>query len=268
MPDADNDRVKEPIARFNSVWTVLAEDRKNADLSDRPGILTCWADNHFPVWNVLLLDERVSEPAPLKARLGSAAAYMRSKEHAGMTFVCEERMSGAAKAALGEAAASECLRPGMTLTAMVGDILPLHAPGHPSLRFERVGDETALQVYADLNNVAYNLPPGAVRAGLLGSQLWIDGAFSFVAFDRNGEPVSAASVLPHDGSLYLALVATLPDARKQGFSEAPVRHALQEAHLATGLRRTDLHATDIGASVYRPIGYQPTTKFYSFVLDQ
>ena len=185
-----------------------------------------------------------------------------------MTFVCEERMSGAAKAALEEVAASERLKPGMTLTAMVGDILPLHAPGHPSLRFERVGDEAALQVYADLSNVAYNLPPGAARAGLLGSQLWINGAFSFVAFNRGGEPVSAASVLPHDGSLYLALVGTLPDARKQGFSEALVRHALQEAHLATGLRRTDLHATDIGAPVYRRIGYQPTTKFYSFVLDQ
>jgi GNAT superfamily N-acetyltransferase len=46
------------------------------------------------------------------------------------------------------------------------------------------------------------------------------------------------------------LVATTPDARRKGYGEAVVRHALQTAHEATGIRRTVLHATEDGYPIY------------------
>ena len=56
--------------------------------------------------------------------------------------------------------------------------------------------------------------------------------------------------------LFLALVATAPEAQRKGYGEATVRKALFEGGRATGLTRTVLHATPAGAAVYERIGYR------------
>lgn len=40
-----------------------------------------------------------------------------------------------------------------------------------------------------------------------------------------------------------------------------VRHALQTAYEASGIRRTVLHATEPGYPLYLGLGYHPTAKF-------
>jgi predicted acetyltransferase len=73
--------------------------------------------------------------------------------------------------------------------------------------------------------------------------------------------VSTATTIVHEGALYLALVATAPDARRNGYAEAVIRHSLQEAHDFTGVNRTILHATKDGFPVYKRIGYQTVANF-------
>jgi ribosomal protein S18 acetylase RimI-like enzyme len=62
-------------------------------------------------------------------------------------------------------------------------------------------------------------------------------------------------------------VATAPDARRKGYGEAVVRYALQAAHVATGIRRTVLHATQAGYQLYLRLGYHPTGKFMGCMLE-
>jgi GNAT superfamily N-acetyltransferase len=84
-------------------------------------------------------------------------------------------------------------------------------------------------------------------------------AYGFVAYEGD-RPVSTATAIINQGCLFLFLVATATDARRKGYGEAVVRHALQTAHEATGIRRTVLHATESGYPVYLRLGYHPTVK--------
>ena len=79
--------------------------------------------------------------------------------------------------------------------------------------------------------------------------------------------VSTATTMVLGNVLYLALVATVEDARKKGYGEAVVRHSLQAAHEATGLRRTTLHATEDGRPVYTRLGYRPVGDFTWYMQD-
>jgi GNAT superfamily N-acetyltransferase len=96
--------------------------------------------------------------------------------------------------------------------------------------------------------------------------LWRDRAYGFVAYEGD-KPVSTATAIINEGSLFLFLVATAPDVRRKGYGEAVTRHALQTAHKATGIRRTVLHATELGYPMYLRLGYHPTVKFMGCMLE-
>ena len=133
---------------------------------------------------------------------------------------------------------------------MSGDFLPIPEPNHPRLRFVRVTTEDELMAYADLNSRAYGMPLEAGRDGLGGSALWKSGMYTFLGLE-DGVPVSAAATVETNGCLFLALVATAPEAQRKGYGEATVRKALFEGAKATGLTRTVLHATMAGDSGLR-----------------
>ena len=95
--------------------------------------------------------------------------------------------------------------------------------------------------------------------------LWRKHAYGFVAYEGD-KPVSTATGIVNEGCIFLFLVATLPEVRRRGYGEAVVRHALQTAHGATGIRRTVLHATEAGYPVYVRLGYSPTVKFMGCML--
>ena len=94
---------------------------------------------------------------------------------------------------------------------------------------------------------------------------WHGHAYGFVAY-KGDKPVSTATAIINEGRLFLFMVATMPEARRKGYGEAVVRHALQTAHEATGIRRTVLHATEAGYPLYLRLGYRPTVKFMGCLL--
>jgi GNAT superfamily N-acetyltransferase len=259
-----NPEIKESNDQYISMWKVLAGDRPGADLSEGAGLSMCWADSPFAFWNAVFLTEQIADAGQLVARLNASADYMRARRHAGLVYVCEDYLSGAAKDNLDAVAADAGLQFALDVRGMVGDILPLDAVApHPTLQIRRVEDEEALMHYADINSEGYGFPLEAGRAGLAGSTLWKQTAFSFMGYE-NGRAVSTAAAIVNQGQLYLALVATRPEAQRKGYGEATVRHALQAAHQATGLKRTSLHATDAGFPVYRRVGYHYVTKFRTY----
>jgi GNAT superfamily N-acetyltransferase len=262
-----NPEITESNVQYVSMWKVLAGDRPNADLTDRPGLSMCWADSPFPFWNAVFLTEEISDATLLRDRLNEASRYVGSKRHDGLIYICEDYLLGQAKKDLDAILASEKLQFALDITGMVGDILPLASPTYPSsLKFLRVTDEAALQLYADINSEGYGFPLDAGRAGLGGSRFWKETAFAYIGYE-DGKAVSTASAIVNGGQLYLALVATRPDAQRRGFGAATVRHALQAAYDATGLRRTTLHATDAGFPVYQRVGYHRTTKFMTYTVN-
>ena len=250
----------ESNAVFISVWRKFAESFQNADIATRDGLAIGWPDVPLTMYNIIFLARNVEDAGTLKARVHEATSFARTKRQAGLVTVCHELLEGQTRFALDDIFESEGYMPALTLTGMAGNILPLAAPGHPDLRIERAEDNGV--TVTDINCLAYGLAVETGRASLLRKSFW-QNAFSYVAFigDR---PVATATVIVQRECLYLALVATVPEAQGKGYGQAVVRHAMQRAHEATGLTRTILHATQAGYPLYDGLGYRSAAHFTGY----
>jgi GNAT superfamily N-acetyltransferase len=257
--------VVESVEQFISAWKVFVGEYPNADLVDRPGLSIRWNASSFPFWHAVFLSEPIADAETLAHRIHEASDYMRMKSESGLLWVCEDYLGGPAQESLQSIITKENFEPALAATGMAGEIVPMTSRPHPALRVERVVDGDQLIAYADINSEAYGFPIEWGRSGLSKSHLWRTAFYSYLGYEGN-RPVSAASAVVNDGILFLALVATRPDAQHKGYAEVVVRHALQAAHEATGLTRTVLHASDAGLPVYRRVGYHETCKILAYRL--
>lgn len=256
----------ESMEQLAAVWRMMVLDRDpGADVRDLPGVAVRWADCRFAFWNCVTLTDVGADADLLAERLGRAADVMRGKEHPGFLWVFEDLLDEGARQALPAAAGRAGLAPAFPGTGMAGDVLPLPDPVHPDLTFARVTTDDQLRAYADLNSRAYGFPLEDGRDGLLGSTLWKDDAYAYLAL-RDGVPVACAAALEADGRLFVALVATDPRWQRRGYGEAVTRKALHEGARATGLTRATLHATAAGAPVYPRIGFRPNSPMHFYAL--
>ncbi|WP_026065734.1 GNAT family N-acetyltransferase [Actinoalloteichus spitiensis] len=256
----------ESVEQLTTAWRGLVLDASpTADVRDLPGVAVRWADSRFPFWNCLTLTEVGVDPALLDQRLDEATRIMRGKSRPGHLWLFEDMLDEAARRALPGAAERAGLTRAFSGMGMSADMPDGAAPAHPRLTFDRVTTDEQLKAYADLNSRAYGLDLGDGRDGLCGSELWKTGVHAYLGL-LDGVPVSAAATMECAGRLFVALVATAPEAQRQGFGEAVTRVALHEGARATGLTRATLHATAAGAPVYRRIGFRPNSPLHFYVL--
>src|SRR6266436_5370297 len=217
--------VIESVQQLAENWRVILAERNSADLREVPGMSIRWADSKFPFWNCITLNDRGADGRLLNERLSQAVGYMRRKSRPGLVWLFEELLSPSARNELPAAAERAGLSLSLTGFGMAGDILPIPEPSHPSLRFVRVTSDEELLTYADLNSRAYGMPLEAGRDGLSGSELWKSGMYTYLGLE-DGVPVSAAAMVQTNDCLFLALVATAPEAQRRGFAEATIRKVL------------------------------------------
>lgn len=253
--------------QFISLARFCASDKPKADLYDRDGIAMCWAGSQLIFFNTCFLTEHVTDVGELKRQLHAVAEYMRAKPEPGLFFICDDFLSDEVQQQLQAAIADAGLVHAMDTIGMVGDVLSFDQPVEcPGLQVERVKDAEALRAFADINSDAYGLPLELMRGGLEGSVLWTEHAYCYVGY-HDGKAVSTTAVIESDGHLYVALVATRPDAQRRGFGDATMRRALEVALEVTGLHRTSLHATQAGFPVYAKMGYRRVTGIPAYTLQ-
>jgi GNAT superfamily N-acetyltransferase len=250
----------ESLHQFITTWKLIGKGFPQTDQSDKPGLAISWPDTHFPFYNALFLSEAISNAQTLEENVQRAAEYMRTRQHGGLLLVCLDNLSGAAKEGLEATLARTKLIPSIPMTGMAGDILPIESPGHPALHFVRIEDNATIQTFAELNCKAYNLPLETALSVSKEHTLWKEHAYGFLAYEGD-RAVATATAIINEGCIFLFLVATLPEAQRKGYGKAVVRHALQTAYEATGIRRTVLHATHAGYPIYSRLGYHPTVRF-------
>jgi len=250
----------ESLHQFITIWRLIGKPFPQVDATNRPGLAISWPNTQFPFYNSLFLTEELTDAEVLQDRVQQAATYMRTRPYGGLFVVCLDNLSGSAKENLAVILDQARFVQAIPMTGMAGDILPLEAPGHAALEFVRISDDSTILDFAELNCAAYGVPIETGRSLLKEHTLWREHAYGFVAY-QGDKPVSTATAIINEGCLFLFLVATATDARRKGYGEAVVRHALQTGHEATGVRRTVLHATESGYPIYRRLGYHPTVKF-------
>jgi len=141
---------------------------------------------------------------------------------------------------------------------MAVDLLALNenvtAPSN--LTIERVGDTVTLKKWAYASITGFEHPETDVNT-------WFD-VFTGLGFDlplRNyvgilsGEPVATSELFLAAGVVGIYVVATVPEARRQGIGAALTLAPLREAR-AMGYRIGILHSSPMGVGVYRQLGFQ------------
>jgi GNAT superfamily N-acetyltransferase len=145
--------------------------------------------------------------------------------------------------------------PVMPMTDMEAfELLPPRRP-LPALDIRRVKNDGMARDLAEINAVAYDVPMELFEC-ICNMYLWQADSYGFVGY-HDGRPVTCAAAFPVNGTVYLAYVATRPEAQGKGYAAAIVRHTITQGQQAMGTRHTTLHATDLGLPVYRAMGYKP-----------
>ena len=258
--------LEESLHQFVTTWRLLARPFPQADLSDKPGLAVSWPSTDFPFYNIVFLTEELKDEDALRDRVRGAATHLRTSQTPGLFLVCLDRLSGAAENNFATILEQEELVPAIPMTGMAGDILPLAGTPHPDLRFVRISDNDTIRKFAEINCAAYGIPAETALSLVHEHTLWKEHAYGFLACVGD-EPVATATAIINDDCIFLFLVATMPEAQRKGYGNAVVRHALNAACEATGIRRSVLHATEAGYPVYLRLGYHPTGKFVGCMLE-
>ena len=137
----------------------------------------------------------------------------------------------------------------------------------PGLVIEQVRDTEALACWCWVCNAGFGMPAFAEAA-------WLD-LYCSVARDPGtplrhfvgrleGVPVATSSLLLEGGVAGIGGVTTLPDARGRGIGTAMTLAALRESRDA-GYRFGVLGASEMGAGLYRRIGFREVCMFGAYV---
>jgi GNAT superfamily N-acetyltransferase len=254
--------VQESNEALISMCQSLCEKHQPGSSTTDNRLVISWLDMPFTFYNVIFITGRFEEASELTSEVNRATTIARTKLHPGNIIACRDLLSGSTRNEIDAIFTEEGFSAVAQVTGMAGDLLPLEDSGHPRLRFERA---TNGQIITDLNCLAYNLPLEVSRASLLHPSCWQD-AFAHIAYE-GGRPVSTATTFIGNGCLYLAFVATVPDARRKGYADAVIRRSLQEAHKMTGIKRTLLHTSESGLSLYKRLGYYPVADFTFYMAN-
>lgn len=243
---------QESIDLFVAAWQTLARGFAQATIEDRDGLSLVWPDVALPFYNAVFVKAAANSEAELKAQTDKAAAYAATRSHAGLIALAHDLLSPEALASAPALLHQHGYALAMPVTGMVAeDALAVVSDVDPKLRIERDQDGAAL---TEVNCRAYDVPTELGSASVPERRFW-QSAFPYLVYEGD-RAVSTATVLVVKDCLYVALVATLPEARGHGYARAAMSRALRAAHEATGIRRTLLHATDAGLPLYQSMGYQ------------
>jgi GNAT superfamily N-acetyltransferase len=133
------------------------------------------------------------------------------------------------------------------------------------LTIEHVGDREALRQWAHTSIIGSGLPETSVDT-------WFD-VFAGLGFELplrnyvgvlNGEPVATSELFVAAGVAGIYVVATRPEARRQGIGTAMTLAPLREAR-ALGYRIGILHASPMGLGVYRRLGFREYCRMSHYV---
>jgi len=239
-----------------AIWRRFVGDFSGAQTEDRDTLTILWANTPFPFWNVIFFSDDVCSVEQLKAAANEAASIASTKKHPGMISVCTSLLDKTASEQTDSILSMAGYPISVPITGMTAEPFPITATCPTNLKIERVND---FRILTELNCRAYDVPVEAAKTSTLSEEL-AQHAFIYLGYEES-RPVCTAAVIVQQDVLYLALVATDEKARNKGYGGAIVRHALQQAHEATGLTQAALHATTAGEPVYAKIGFQPVAEF-------
>lgn len=249
--------------QFINAWSYFASACPKGEVLEANKLAVTWSGTGNVFVNAVFLAEPVFDEAELEAKAKAACDYAKERNQPWWMVVAEDWVPEFLLPQINEVLARQGLVPLLKITGMATEQLLPSTAHRSELDCVRVNSLEMRQALADINSISYDLPLLPFREPFELDNFWQETVFGTVGYVDN-QSVSAAITLLINDVFYLAFVATLPNYRNQGLAEVLIRHSLEQATQRYGKKRTVLHATPAGLSVYQRIGYQPTAYFRTY----
>jgi GNAT superfamily N-acetyltransferase len=223
------------------------------------GLQAFWGNVPMPFYNHACLSRPIDDPGGMRRTLEPLLRFAAERGKPWMFSPCEEWLPAGASEYLSSAG----LVPAMALTGMVAWRLtsPRSTDAHDIRPLS--GTEGALLI-GELNALAYGMPLEWAEQTQWPTFFGAD-VFSYALYE-NDQPASTATVFVVGNCLNVVCVATPAPFQRKGYAEAVVRHCLNEAIRATGLRHSVLHASEAGRPLYERMGYAAVAQFTAWTV--
>ena len=239
------------IRLFVEAWKLIVGRLPAHIIEEADGVVSCFG-NVPPIFlNISIVGRPAGTHDELRGLLNTAASHAATCHYPSAVLLREEWLPAGWAEVVNEAGLAKIL----SMTGMETDALipPRRPPANLDIR--RVVDDAMGRDLAELNALAYGMPANEFDC-IANMLLWHADSYAYVGY-LGGKPVSCAAALPVGGTVYIALVATSPEAQGKGYAETVMRQAVIQGQQAMGTTRTTLHASDMGLPVYRAMGYRP-----------
>jgi GNAT superfamily N-acetyltransferase len=242
---------EENVEVLIEAWKLMVGRLPGAVIEQANGVASMFAYVPLPFLNLSMPDCPLPDAEALRGALAVVRQRAKACQYGSLLAFCEAW----APEEWEPVALEEGFAMALNMTGMAADRLFPPRRALPELAFRRVADETTARDLAMINAQAYGIAAELFEC-MCNLYLWHADSFGYVGY-AGGKAVTSAAAFPVRGTMYIAFVATVPEAHGKGYAEAVMRYAIEQAGRAMGSLRLTLHASDMGRPVYQAMGFEP-----------
>ena len=225
---------------------------EGSDFQVARGVTSTFANVPLANLNFSFQARQAVDAGDLRRMLQTMQQRAKACAHPSFIVLCPDWMPGDWPAI----AAEEGFTLSLGTLGMAAETLSPVRRSLPELEYRRVSDLETARELAAVNAQAYAVygMPAATWDCMGTMRLWHPDSYGYVGY-VDGKAVSAAAAFPIDGAMYIAWVATVPEAHGKGYAGAVLRRTIEKSQVGAGRQRMVLHALVMGEPLYRSMGF-------------
>jgi ribosomal protein S18 acetylase RimI-like enzyme len=246
---------------LRTAMRFFGEATGSGDISPLPGAVAIFSGLDYGVFNIAMLDGRVTHTnTNLETRLSEIARYFKKRTLRWSFWLCEDLLDTGLLRRARQTLVDFGLRsisrpPGMIARALAPPLKPL-----PPIEVRRVAGDELQRAFTEITAVSFDIPSTIANAVYAQHRAWHGPYQGFVGI-AEGKPVSIAAIVAAAGAIGVYSLATHPFYRHRGYGEAMLRAAVGQVQAETGLHPVVLQSTEAGYALYRRMGFSDATRF-------
>ena len=239
-------------------FRAIAASRGPGEIRELAGVSIASSGVTFQMFNAAFLSAKVATEAELAQRILLASVHFGARGLEWAYWVGEDWLEGKARSRSRYVFERHGLRHTVDLPGMVADRVAPPVKRLPVIEVRRVRDAAARDAFCGIGSACFHVPFLWFQEVFDSESVW-DRFAGYVGY-VDGEPVSTAATVMGCDAIGVYNVATLPDNQRQGYGEAVMRYALDDARREHGIERSILQSTPAGYKLYERMGYRTVTR--------